>query len=150
MTTRYTLSYDSNGGMQYKGERYVRNTVVQLDKVPTREGYTFTGWYADKELTQAITEIKMTSNKTVYAGWEETDVPGMLNGEDHYAYVVGYEDGTVRPGGNISRAEVATIFFRLLQDQVRQENLTTDSAFADVGAGDWYNTAISTMAELGI
>lgn len=92
----------------------------------------------------------MTSNKTVYAGWEETDVPGMLNGEDHYAYVVGYEDGTVRPGGNISRAEVATIFFRLLQDQVRQENLTTDSAFADVGAGDWYNTAISTMAELGI
>lgn len=77
--------------------------MVQLDKVPTREGYTFTGWYADKELTQAITEIKMTSNKTVYAGWEETDVPGMLNGEDHYAYVVGYEDGTVRPGGNISR-----------------------------------------------
>ena len=124
--------------------------MVQLDKVPTREGYTFTGWYADKELTQAITEIKMTSNKTVYAGWEETDVPGMLNGEDHYAYVVGYEDGTVRPDGNISRAEVATIFFRLLQDQVRQENLTTDNVFADVGAGDWYNTAISTMAELGI
>ena len=92
----------------------------------------------------------MTSNKTVYAGWEETDVPGMLNGEDHYAYVVAYEDGTVRPGGNISRAEVATIFFRLLQDQVRQENLTTDSAFADVGAGDWYNTAISTMARLGV
>ena len=124
--------------------------MVQLDKVPTREGYTFTGWYADKELTQAITEIKMTSNKTVYAGWEETDVPGMLNGEDHYAYVVGYEGGTVRPDRNISRAEVATIFFRLLQDQVRQENLTTDNVFADVGAGDWYNTAISTMAELGI
>ena len=150
VTTRYTLSYDSNGGTQYKDERYVRNTVVQLDKVPTREGYTFTGWYADKELTQAITEIKMTSNKTVYAGWEETDVPGMLNGEDHYAYVVGYEDGTVRPGGNISRAEVATIFFRLLQDQVRQENLTTENVFSDVSAGDWYNTAISTMAELGI
>ena len=148
--TYYTLTYDSNGGTQYDSERYRRNTVVQLDKVPTREGYTFTGWYADKELTQAITEIKMTSNKTVYAGWEETDVPGMLNGEDHYAYVVGYEDGTVRPGGNISRAEVATIFFRLLQDQVRQENLTTDNVFADVGAGDWYNTAISTMAELGI
>ncbi|MFR4757812.1 MAG: InlB B-repeat-containing protein [Evtepia gabavorous] len=91
--TYYTLTYDSNGGTQYDSERYRRNTVVQLDKVPTREGYTFTGWYADKELTQAITEIKMTSNKTVYAGWEETDVPGMLNGEDHYAYVVGYEDG---------------------------------------------------------
>ena len=74
----------------------------------------------------------------------------MLNGEDHYAYGVGYEDGTVRPGGNISRAEVATIFFRLLQDQVRQENLTTENVFSDVSAGDWYNTAISTMAELGV
>ena len=131
-------------------EIYTIETRTFTLKNPTISGYTFTGWYAVKELTQAITEIKMTSNKTVYAGWEETDVPGMLNGEDHYAYVVGYEDGTVRPGGNISRAEVATIFFRLLQDQVRQENLTTDSAFADVGAGDWYNTAISTMAELGI
>ncbi|RGC55151.1 S-layer homology domain-containing protein, partial [Agathobaculum butyriciproducens] len=53
--------------------------------------------------------MKMTGNKTVYAGWEATGVPDMLNGDDHYAYVVGYSDGTVRPNANISRAEVATI-----------------------------------------
>lgn len=68
-TTYYTLSYDSNGGTEYKDERYRRNTVVKLDKEPTRKGYTFTGWYADRKLTDEITSIKMTGDKTVYAGW---------------------------------------------------------------------------------
>ena len=149
-TTRYTLTYESNGGTEYNSERYTRNTVVELDKVPTREDYTFTGWYADKELTDRITEIKMTSNKTVYAGWEITGIPDWLNGDDHFAYVIGYEDGTVRPESNISRAEVATIFFRLLDPEIREENLTDENTFADVGKGIWYNQAISTMAALGI
>ena len=149
-TTYYTLRYESNGGTEYKDERYARNTVVELDKVPTREGYTFTGWYADEELTERITEIKMTSNKTVYAGWEPTGVPDWLNGKDHFAYVVGYTDGTVRPLNNISRAEVATIFFRLLNEDIREENLTTSNTFADVNEGMWCNTAISTMAKLGV
>lgn len=149
-TTYYTLRYESNGGTEYKDERYARNTVVELDKVPTREGYTFTGWYADEELTERITETKMTSNKTVYAGWEPTGVPDWLNGKDHFAYVVGYTDGTVRPLNNISRAEVATIFFRLLNEDIREENLTTSNTFADVNEGMWCNTAISTMAKLGI
>ena len=149
-TTRYTLTYESNGGTEYNSERYTRNTVVELDKVPTREGYTFTGWYADKELTDRITEIKMTSNKTVYAGWEITGIPEWLNGDDHFAYVIGYEDGTVRPESNISRAEVATIFFRLLDPEIREENLTDENTFADVSKGVWYNQAISTMAALGI
>ena len=73
-----------------------------------------------------------------------------LNGEDHYAYVVGYEDGTVRPGGNISRAEVATIFFRLLTDDVRDENLTKTNRYSDVTRADWYNTAVSTLSSMGI
>lgn len=149
-TTYYTLHYESNGGTKYKDERYARNTVVELDKVPTREGYTFTGWYADKELTERITEIKMTSDKTVYAGWEPTGVPDWLNGKDHFAYVVGYTDGTVRPLDNISRAEVATIFFRLLNEDIREENLTASNTFADVNEGMWCNTAISTMAKLGV
>ena len=149
-TTYYILHYESNGGTKDKDERYARNTVVELDKVPTREGYTFTGWYADEELTERITEIKMTSNKTVYAGWEPTGVPDWLNGKDHFAYVVGYTDGTVRPLNNISRAEVATIFFRLLNEDIREENLTTSNTFADVNEGMWCNTAISTMAKLGI
>ena len=149
-STRYTLHYESNGGTAYKDERYSSGTKVTLDKTPTRESYTFTGWYADKELTQKISSIKMTSEKTVYAGWKASTVPDMLNGDDHYAYVVGYSDGTVRPNANISRAEVATIFFRLLKEEVRDGNLTTENTFADVTDGQWHNKAISTMAKLGI
>ena len=149
-STRYTLHYESNGGTAYKDERYSSGTKVTLDKTPTRESYTFTGWYADKELTQKISSIKMTSEKTVYAGWKASTVPDMLNGDDHYAYVVGYSDGTVRPNANISRAEVATIFFRLLKKEVRDGNLTTENIFADVTNGQWHNKAISTMAKLGI
>ena len=149
-STRYTLHYESNGGTAYKDERYSSGTKVALDKTPTRESYTFTGWYADKELTQKISSIKMTSEKTVYAGWKASTVPDMLNGDDHYAYVVGYSDGTVRPNANISRAEVATIFFRLLKKEVRDGNLTTENIFADVTNGQWHNKAISTMAKLGI
>ena len=150
ISVRYTLTYDSNGGIEYKDEQYQRNTTVDLDKVPTREGYTFTGWYADEELTERITEIRMTSDKTVYAGWEPTSIPDWLNGADHFAYVIGYTDGTVRPLNNISRAEVASIFFRLLNEDTREENLTADNTFTDVHEGMWCNTAISTMAKLGI
>ena len=149
-STRYTLHYESNGGTAYKDERYSSGTKVTLDKTPTRESYTFTGWYADKALTDKITNVKMTGNKTVYAGWEATGVPDMLNGDDHYAYVVGYSDGTVRPNANISRAEVATIFFRLLKEDVRDGNLTAGNTFTDVTDGQWHNKAISTMAKLGV
>lgn len=149
-TTYYTLHYESNGGTQYKDERHRRNTVVNLDKVPIREGYQFTGWYGDKDLTERVTSVKMTGDKTVYAGWHKSTVPDMLNGEDHFAYVIGYGDGTVHPGANISRAEVATIFFRLLKPEIRDGNLTDASPFADVSQGMWYNKAVATMAKLGI
>ena len=149
-TAQYTLRYDTNGGTVYDDERYASGTVVNLDKTPSREGYTFTGWYADAALTDRITEIKMTSSKTVYAGWEITGVPECLNGDDHFAYVIGYSDGTVRPQGNITRAEVATIFFRLLTPEIRDGSLTTDNVFSDVDGDDWFNTAASTLARLGI
>ena len=149
-STRYTLHYESNGGTAYKDERCSSGTKVTLDKTPTRESYTFTGWYADKALTQKITSVTMNSDKTVYAGWEATGVPDKLNGDDHFAYVVGYSDSTVRPSANISRAEVATIFFRLLKSDIRDGNLTADNEFSDVSDGQWHNKAISTMAKLGI
>ena len=149
-TKYYILHYESNGGTKYEDEKYKKNTVVILDKIPKRVGYTFTGWYADKELTDKITSVKMTSDKTVYAGWQATDVPNYLNNENHFAYIVGYEDGTVRPNANISRAEVAAIFFRLLKDDVRDDNLTANSVFTDVAFGKWYNKSISTMAKIGI
>ena len=149
-STRYTLHYESNGGTAYKDERYSSGTKVTLDKTPTRESYTFTGWYADKALTQKITSVTMNSDKTVYAGWEATGVPDKLNGDDHFAYVIGYPDGKVHPEGNISRAETATIFFRLLKADIRDGNLTADNDFSDVSDGQWHNKAVSTMAKLGI
>ena len=149
-STRYTLHYESNGGTAYKDERCSSGTKVTLDKTPTRESYTFTGWYADKALTQKITSVTMNSDKTVYAGWEATGVPDKLNGDDHFAYVIGYPDGKVHPKGNISRAETATIFFRLLKSDIRDGNLTADNDFSDVSDGQWHNKAISTMAKLGI
>ena len=76
--------------------------------------------------------------------------PDLLNGDDHFAYVVGYQDGCVHPNALITRAETATIFFRLLKDDVRDDNLRTSNTFADVPNDHWANTAISTMAGLGI
>ena len=149
-STRYTLHYESNGGTAYKDERYSSGTKVTLNKTPTRESYTFTGWYADKALTQKITSVTMNSDKTVYAGWEATGVPDKLNGDDHFAYVIGYPDGKVHPKGNISRAETATIFFRLLKADIRDGNLTAGNEFSDVSDGQWHNKAVSTMAKLGI
>ena len=150
VTKYYILHYESNGGTKYEDEKYKKNTVVILDKIPKRVGYTFTGWYADKELTDKITSVKMTSDKTVYAGWKATDVPETLNSDNHFAYIVGYEDGLVRPNADITRAEVAAIFFRLLKDDVRDDNLTANSVFTDVAFGKWYNKSISTMAKIGI
>ena len=80
---------------------------------------------------------------------EEAPVDDGLNREDHYAYIAGYEDGTVRPDGNITRAEVATIFFRLMTDEYRETCWSTSSGFTDVTAANWYNNAISTTANAG-
>ena len=134
----------------YKDERCSSGTKVTLDKTPTRDSYTFTDWYADKALTQKITSVTMNGDKTVYAGWEATSVPDKLNGDDHFAYVIGYPGGKVHPEGNISRAETATIFFRLLKSDIRDGNLTADNDFSDVSDGQWHNKAVSTMAKLGI
>lgn len=75
---------------------------------------------------------------------------GMLNKTDHFAYVIGYPDGTVHPNGQITRAEVATIFFRLLKDEVRDGAFTTSNSYSDVAYGKWYNNPISTMSALSI
>ena len=80
---------------------------------------------------------------------EDDDALG-LNTTDHFAYIVGYGNGEVRPQNNITRAEVATIFFRLLTDDVRDENLTKTNRYSDVAATSWYNTAVSTLSSMGI
>lgn len=73
-----------------------------------------------------------------------------LNTKDHYSYLIGYSDGTVRPNGRITRAEVATIFFRLLTDDTRQRNWSSENNFSDVSADKWYNNAVSTLCHMGV
>ena len=152
--TACTLRYQSNGGTGYPDETKINPWIKNYASlpVPVREGYTFTGWYADSTLQTPITgDVQVNRTLvTIYAGWEKGTVPGMLNGENHYAYVQGYSDGTVRPNDNITRAEVATLFFRLLKDEIRDENLSDTNTFADVTEEMWCNKAISTMALLGI
>ncbi len=80
---------------------------------------------------------------------EDPDKPE-LNTEDHYAYIVGYPDGNVKPEGNITRAEVATIFFRLLTDESRDEFWSQTNPYSDVSEDDWYNNAVSTLTNAGI
>lgn len=80
----------------------------------------------------------------------EPDMPEDLNTVDHFSYIVGYEDGTVMPQKQITRAEVATIFYRLLKEDVRDENTTNVSDFSDVSSSDWYGTTVATLADMGI
>ncbi len=157
-TTKYTLTYETNGGESIPSEKHSSGKTVALTKIPKRDGYVFEGWHLDDALTEDVTHVKMDRNITVYASWVEDNgsagngypTPGGLNNKDHFAYVVGYPDGTVRPGNHISRAEVTTIFFRLLTSELRNENLTSSNPFDDLPATAWYTTAISTMTKLGI
>lgn len=150
----YTLKYVTNGGKVISSETKSRSWVKDYEDLPTptRSGYHFEGWYYDTRLTDKVTDdVKV--NKTVvtlYARWSSSETPGMLNDEDHFAYVQGYSDGNVHPYGLISRAETTTIFFRLLTDEVRDDNLLTSNTYTDVTNDYWANTAISTMTGLGI
>ena len=92
------------------------------------------------------TAVKYADTVRNYRG----TTPDLLNDSDHFAYVIGYMDGNVRPYGLISRAETTTIFFRLLKDSVRDVNLLTSNTYTDVADDYWANTAISTMTGLGI
>lgn len=143
-----------------------------------KSGARFDGWYStdgtllSKELTFVPTKKDgaVWQGTTYYARFsakrspstpstpakpDETKptlapIPEMLNGEDHYAYLLGYEDGTVHPNGSISRAEVATVLFRLLKDDVRMQNLTKDNAYSDVSDTAWYAAAVSTLSKMGV
>lgn len=108
----------------------------------SRSGYTFYGW----ELTKSGSTYYFTAMWSRY----KSDVPYMLNGTDHYAYIKGYPNGSFKPTDTITRAEAATIFYRLLTDSTRKAYATTYNSFKDVPATAWYNTAVSTMAKLGI
>ncbi|MBR5390467.1 MAG: S-layer homology domain-containing protein [Clostridia bacterium] len=150
---QYTLTYETNGGSAIASTKHNSGTTVNLTVTPTRAGYTFDGWYSDAALTDKITSVKMDGDKTVYAGWEENDLrptpSPYLNYANHIAFIAGYPDGTFGPNRNITRAESATMIYRLLTDARKREINATANSFSDVDSGKWYNTYVSSMAKGG-
>ncbi len=129
-------------------------TIDPADYVYEKDGFVTDGWYQDEELTIPVEPFKLVENRTVYTKWVRKSGsgsfhPGMLTTE-HYAYIQGRDDGKVYPQANITRAEVATIFFRLLTEEVRKNEISYSNNFEDVDVLAWYNTAVSTLAKLGI
>ena len=146
-----TVTFDPNGGTLNDDETITHrdSVTVKFDEVipPSREGYEFTGWAYDRVgSTPAEGEVTVVEDTTFYAQWVNVKAPDQLNSEDHEAYVIGYPDGTVRPEANITRAEVTTIFYRLLKDEVRDSIFTTANNYPDVAADFWASKAISTMS----
>lgn len=129
------------------------------DEIPATGVETFLLASAMDKIVLGGTPIHVPSRPgfdTDTVNWLDEDdrqlpgVPAELNGRDHVAYVIGYEGDVVRPNNNITRAEVATIFFRLLQENVRNAYMTQDNDFSDVSEGQWFNCAVSTMSALGV
>ena len=156
--TKYTLSFDTNGGSNINSVSKARNTTVNLSEyITTKSGYSFVGWCSDKELTKKVTEITLNRDMTVYAKWvvsedkpivEKPDYKPSILTDEHYAYIVGREGGMIAPESDITRAEVATIIYRLLDEDERNKVKTKENVFTDVNEGDWFNTAVSTLASL--
>ena len=174
---KYNLHFDANGGEGTMGDlTYTHGQDQSLTKCGfTRAGYDFLGWATAADGNVAYHDqqsLSITQDTTLYAVWKQQPnqggsggghhnsggtqekpdetPPTTLNDTDHYAYIVGYEDGTIRPNGHITRAEAATVFFRLLTDEARDANLTDRSPYPDVSAGAWYNKAIATLSRMGI
>lgn len=144
----------AKSGARFDGWYSTDGTLLSTDLtfVPTKadgavwQGTTYYARFsAQRRPSTPSTPAKPDETKPMLA-----PIPEMLNGEDHYAYLLGYEDGTVHPNGSISRAEVATVLFRLLKDDVRMQNLTKDNAYSDVSDTAWYSTAVSTLSKMGV
>ena len=153
----------------YKTGKTLKYVVVPITSIPAvgdkpNSGYRAGSWdttpvgnaKVEKDTVFTYTYAKKSSSGGGGGGSRKPtvtipdDVPTGLNGDDHYAYIVGYPDSTVRPQNGITRAEVATIFFRLLTDETRNANSTKSNSYSDVAAGAWYNHAVSTLSAMGI
>ena len=161
--------YDSKGKTvnrtTAKTSRNGSESGIALFSVDNKNSYDGIWYYAEVTAPEGYvldsTEHKITAkdfsdSRSTAVKYADTvrnyrgTTPDLLNDSDHFAYVIGYKDGNVRPYGLISRAETTTIFFRLLKDSVRDGNLLTSNTYTDVADDYWANTAISTMTGLGI
>ena len=161
----YLVSYDLNGGERAENEEYeeeivAEGTPIALKAAPSKDGYVFAGWSDGDTTYNAGDAVVVEHAMTFTAQWKlegEEIIAGMtglltvagLGTDDHIAYVYGYPDGTVRPNGTITRAEVTTIFYRLLTSARRDEIFTSENSFRDVNSSMWYNKATSSMAAGG-
>ena len=161
----YLVSYDLNEGEPAESEDYTdeivaEGTSITLKAAPSKDGYVFAGWSDGDTTYKAGDAVTVEHAMTFTAQWKlegEEIIAGMtglltvagLGTDDHIAYVYGYPDGTVRPNGTITRAEVTTIFYRLLTSARRDEIFTSENSFRDVNSSMWYNKAASSMAAGG-
>ena len=165
-TDYYRLTFDVNGGSEIASILRAEYTTVDLsDYKPTREGYEFTGWYADEDLTDKITSIRLTRNTTVYAGWEEKkenpgtgfENPFTDISENDWFYedvmfvfandlMVGTGDATFSPEISTSRAMIAVTLWRMEGEPAAKG----ENSYTDVENGAWYTEAITWANENGI
>ena len=127
----------------------IKDVLVDGKSVGAVSTYTFENVVDNHTIHATFARKHTPTPSTPTVEIPDDDALG-LNTADHFAYIVGYGNGEVRPQNNITRAEVATIFFRLLTDDVRDENLTKTNRYSDVAATSWYNTAVSTLRSMGI
>lgn len=132
--------------MSYDTTEYTLTIEVVLDE--DANTYQVESWQFTAGNREYPTPLNIVN--TYRASRPSTPSKPTLNTGDHYAYVMGYPDGTVRPNGSITRAEVSAILFRLLSDKTRDEYFTTESSFTDVKAGAWYNNSIATLEKAGV
>ena len=128
---------------------HIKDVLVDGKSVGAVSTYTFENVVDNHTIHATFARKHTPTPSTPTVEIPDDDALG-LNTTDHFAYIVGYGNGEVRPQNNITRAEVATIFFRLLTDDVRDENLTKTNRYSDVAATSWYNTAVSTLRSMGI
>ena len=162
--TYYTLHFETNGGSAITDIREANNTRISLTKyVPTRHGHTFIGWYSDQSLTNQISEVSLTKNMTVYAGWRADENPDIVvnpftdvsekdwfYNDAMFVYKNGLMLGTSKtlfsPHGTVTRGMMATILWRMEGSLAPKD----ENSFTDVEAGRWYADAITWTTENGI
>lgn len=166
---QYSVSYHANGGegsLKALNNPYSAGVAVTVlapeGKITAKDGALFQGWNTRPdgkgESYQPGGSFIINAHVDLYAQWytleaEEPLLPEgayELNTGGHSAYLMGYPDGTIRPGGHVSREEAAVIFFRLLSEETREKMLGTENAYADMAAGRWSGTAVSTLSQMGI
>ena len=162
----YVAQWTARTDLSYTVHYYLKNTTKQVADDKTVNGQTFNADVTEKAIRISGYRVYGDNVKSITIGTGTNEIifyytrasrpsasstsKPTLNTGDHYAYVMGYPDGTVRPNGSITRAEVSAILFRLLSDKTRDEYFTTESSFTDVKAGAWYNNSIATLEKAGV